>query len=77
MTSRTLDTGLNYRFNVHLDTADPLTNMSLKDSDSLPEFDVAYDLMAVEFDKPERKMEGKELQYEYSPKIKFLIGLYR
>jgi hypothetical protein len=77
MTSRTLDTGLNYRFNIHLDTADPLINMSLKDSDSLPEFDVAYDLMAVEFDKPERKMEAKELQYEYSPKIKFLIGLYR
>jgi len=82
LTSTTLDAWLNYRFNIHLDSANQLTNLSLKDCDQLPEFDIAYDLMKVEFDKPERKMEKNklqenELQYEYVPKIKFLIGLYR
>jgi len=68
---------MNYRFNFHLDDSDPTINMSQKGCDDLPEFDIAHDLMKVEFDKPERKMDKGELQYEYAPKIRFLIGLFR
>jgi hypothetical protein len=32
-----------YRFNIHLDSSDCWINMSLKDCDNLPEFNVAYD----------------------------------
>jgi len=56
LTSKTLDTGLTYRFNINLEKDDPVNeaintvNMSLKDCDNLPEFDIAHDLMGVIFD---------------------------
>jgi hypothetical protein len=37
------------------------TNMSFKDSDSLPEFNLAYDEMDVKFEIPESKNDKGEL----------------
>jgi hypothetical protein len=50
MTSNQLpDSRLTYRFNIHLNWSDSWINFSLNDCDELPEFNVAYDLLNVEF----------------------------
>jgi hypothetical protein len=51
--------------------------MSLRDCDELPEFNVAYDLLKVEFEKPDKKKDTGGVFFEYSPKVKFSVGLYR
>jgi hypothetical protein len=45
MTSNKLPSGQTYKFNIHLDSGDSWVNLSLKDCDELPEFNIAYDLL--------------------------------
>jgi len=71
--------GKTYRFNIHENQVDPNSNICFKDeADNLPEFNPAYSMMSATLIK-EKKTNPKtqEVLYEYVPKVKWEVALYR
>ncbi len=66
-----------YRYSIHVNLIDFNSNMCYKaDVDKMPEFDPAFSMMKYEL-LPEEKNEKKTLMFQYAPKIRWDIGLYR